>query len=80
MNSILAGIVGLLNGFLACAFLVIGPAIGTTYNEDFGGNGAFVGFIGGLVLAIFFCGVLAIFISMRDELIAIRDLLSIKEQ
>ena len=78
MNRMLSSIVGFLNGFLALAFLLIGVGVGNTLNDEMGGAGVFVGIIGGLVLAVLFCGVLAVFISMRDELINIRQLLEQK--
>ncbi len=34
-----------------------------------------IGLVGGMVLAILVCGLVAVFISMRNELVAIRNLL-----
>ena len=70
MNHLLSKIVGVLNGFLALVFIIIGATLGN--NSD---AGIFIGIIGGVVAAVIFCGVLAVFISMRDELINIRKLL-----
>ena len=54
MNRMLSNIVGFLNGFLAIAFLTIGLAVGSGFNDDLGGFGWFLGFLIGLVLAIIF--------------------------
>jgi hypothetical protein len=75
MNRLLSSIVGFLNGFLALVFLINGASVGNSLNDEMGGAGIFVGIIGGFVVAIIFCGVLAVFISMRDELINIKQLL-----
>ena len=78
MNYLLASIVGFLNGFLALLFIVSGAIMGHTYfsynnlNEV---TGLVVGLVIGVIVAIVVCGVLAIFISMRSELMAIRRLL-----
>ena len=73
MNSLLASIVGILNGLLAFLFIIGGAIIGHSLLDD--GGGLVLGLVIGLILALVVCGVLAIFISMRNELIAIRHLL-----
>ncbi len=81
MNRILSSIAGFLNGFLAFA-LIIGAVVGGAA-LDAGvtggtalGAGVTGGLIVGLVLAVSFCGMFATFITMRDELTNIRQLLS----
>ena len=75
MNSLLASIVGFLNAFLALFFVICGAVIGDSLNYQLDGMGLVSGLIVGAILAIVVCGVLAIFISMRNELMAIRRLL-----
>jgi hypothetical protein len=74
MNKFLAEILGFLNGLLALLIILSGAAIGVT---QVGGSGAglfglFFGLIGGIVTAGIVCGLLAIFIEIRSELIKIR--------
>jgi uncharacterized membrane protein YraQ (UPF0718 family) len=80
MNSLLASTVGFLNAFLALVFIIGGALIGKSIEDsihyELGGMGLVFGLVVGLILAIIICGVLAIFISMRNELIAIRRLLA----
>jgi hypothetical protein len=76
MNTFLASIVGFLNGFLALIFIISGAVIGNALNHELGGMGLVLGLVIGLVLAIVVCGVLAIFITMRNELTQIRRLLA----
>ena len=73
MNSLLANTIGLLNGLLALFFIIAGALIGQSQLE---GMGLIVGLVVGFILAVVVCGILAIFISMRDELIEIRKLLN----
>ena len=75
MNSLLASIVGFLNGFLALLFIIGGAIIGISLDYQLNGMGLVLSLVIGAILAIVVCGVLAIFISMRNELIAIRRLL-----
>ena len=75
MNSLLASIVGFLNAFLALFFVIGGAVIGDSFNYQLDGMGLVLGLIIGAILAIVVCGVLAIFISMRNELMTIRRLL-----
>ena len=83
MNSLLASTVGFLNGFLALIFIIGGTAIGhylndqlVNYGVQVSNYGGIFGFVIGVMIAIIICGWLAIFISMRNELIEIRRLLS----
>ena len=73
MNSLLANTIGVLNGLLALFFVIVGALIGQSQLE---GMGLIVGLVLGFILAVVVCGILAIFISMRDELIEIRKLLN----
>ena len=76
MNHFLASIVGFLNGLLALILIIGGAAIGSTLEDQFDINGVVIGLIVGIILAVVVCGLLAIFISMRNELIGIRRLLA----
>ena len=73
MNKLLAKLLVILNGLIALIFIVAGAAAGYAVSE---GTGLILGLLGGMIFAIFFCGYAAVFVSMRDELVAIRDLLS----
>ena len=79
MNTFLANIVGFLNGFLALFFIIGGAVIGDSY-YILEGMGLVLGLVIGLILAIVVCGVLAIFITMRNELTQIRRLLEKESQ
>lgn len=76
MNHFLASIVGFLNGLLALILIIGGAAIGSLLENQFNINGVVIGLIAGVILAVVVCGLLAIFISIRNELILIRRLLS----
>ena len=80
MNSLLASIVGFLNGFLALVFIIGGAIIGHEFDYQLDGLGLVLGLVIGVIIAIVVCGVLAIFISMRNELMAIRRLLDKQSQ
>ena len=71
MNRLLAGAVRFLNGFLAVALIVIGLVAGSVSSQS-SAAGALVGAIIGFVVALLACGMLALFIEMRTELIKIR--------
>ena len=75
MNGFLASILGYMNAFIALFVIVGGGAVGSQFDDQFSGSGLIVGLIVGVVLAVIICGVLAIFISMRRELMVIRRLL-----
>ena len=71
MNKFLARIVGFLNGLLALLIILSGAAIGA---DQVGGGsaGLFLALIVGIVAAGVVCGLLAIFIEIRSELVKIR--------
>ena len=75
MNGFLASILAYMNAFIALFFIVGGGAVGFQFDDKFSGGGLIVGLIVGVILAVIICGVLAIFISMRRELLVIRRLL-----
>ncbi len=75
MNGFLASILGYMNAFIALFLIFGGGAVGFQFDDQFSGGGLIVGLIVGVVLAVIICGVLAIFISMRRELMVIRRLL-----
>jgi hypothetical protein len=80
MNTFLANIVGFLNGVLALFFIIGGAVIGYDLNYQLEGMGLVFGLVIGFILAIVVCGVLAIFISMRNELTQIRYLLAAEKR
>ena len=75
MNGFLASILGFMNAFIALFLILGGGAVGSQFDDKFSGGGLIVGLIVGVVLSVIICGVLAIFISMRRELMVIRRLL-----
>jgi len=72
LNKLLAKLLGLLNGLIALVIIVACSTAGYMVSE---GTGLILGLLAGIIFAIFFCGYAAIFVSMRDEIVAIRDLL-----
>ena len=74
MNRLLAGTVRLLNGFLAVALVIIGLVAGAGTSQN-SAAGALLGAIIGFIVALLACGMLALFIEMRTELIRIRTAL-----
>ncbi|MDE8344095.1 MAG: hypothetical protein POG24_09780 [Acidocella sp.] len=77
MNKLLASLVSLLNGLLAISFVIVGGVSGEILGFKYGGQtlDTLMGLVAGLVVAIIFCGLLALFIDMRRELIHIRKAL-----
>jgi hypothetical protein len=71
MNAFLAGIVGFLNGLLAL-LIILGVAVIGADQVGGGGVGLLLGLIFGVITAGVVCGLLAIFIEIRSELIKIR--------
>jgi hypothetical protein len=71
MNAFLAGIVGVLNGLLAL-LIILGVAVIGADQVGGGGVGLFLGLIVGIISAGVVCGLLAIFIEIRRELVKIR--------
>ncbi len=69
MNRMLANGLSALNVLLAVAFIGIGALVGLS---RLGGLGVLIGGVGGAALAVVVCGLLAVFLDMRGELIAIR--------
>jgi hypothetical protein len=72
MNRFLANAVGFINALIAIVLILVGTVIGSNQ----GGGGMVLGFIGGLLLAIFVCGLLALAIEIRNELVQIRKALT----
>ena len=76
MNHLLASIVGLLNGLLAMVIIGSGGVLGWNASGPQGdGKLVLFGLGLGFLVALFVCGILAVFISMRAELVEIRRLL-----
>ena len=69
MNKFLADSLGWLNAVLAIVIVLAGWALGLLGTQDFWG--AIVGAVGGFLVAVLICGVLAVLISIHNELKAI---------
>lgn len=79
MNKILAASIRALNGAFAIIIILLGAGIGDATASQFGASqesGTIIGAVAGFLLALILCGLLALFIEMRTELIKIRILLS----
>jgi hypothetical protein len=74
MNRLLAGAVRFLNGLLAVLMIAIGLVVGAGISQN-SSAGALLGAIIGFAAALMVCGMLALFIEMRTELIRIRTAL-----
>ncbi len=68
MNKLLANLVSGLNAVFAVLIVTVCAIAGAVSNE---GIGAILGIMLGLFLAALVCGTIAIFISIRDELVSI---------
>jgi uncharacterized membrane protein len=75
MNRFLARSIGFYNSFLAVILVLGGVVIGAGLGQYSGrtGVGVVLGLIVGIIVAVIVCGVLALFIEMRHELIKIRS-------
>lgn len=69
MNKMLVEAVSMINALLAVLFIGGGAIAGLGYA---GGVGLIVGLLAGFLVAVAVCGILAIFIEIRNELISIR--------
>jgi hypothetical protein len=77
MNKLLAGAIRFLNGFFAVLFVIVGAVAGATFPQG-SPTHALIGAIVGFVVALLACGLLALFIEIRTELIRIREALEKK--
>lgn len=77
MNNILTSAIGFLNGLFAVIIVLIVTAAGFYQNGLIGG---LFGLVGGFLLAILVCGILAVAISIRNELVGIKEILSKRPQ
>lgn len=75
MNSFLANALGVANTVLA-ALLILGSMAVFGNAVGMGGLGIVVGLVVGLVLAVVVCGLLAILVEIRRELVRIREALA----
>ena len=77
MNTLISNLVSYLNGLFAILLVVVGTVIGSQY----GGDGtAILGFLIGLSVAVVLCGFLALLITMRDALLAMRTEMKLSRQ
>ncbi|HEY1299664.1 MAG TPA: hypothetical protein VGF07_04155 [Stellaceae bacterium] len=79
MNKLLAGAVRFLNGLLALVLIVAGAAAGAALPHGSPAH-AVIGAGAGFVIALIFCGLLALFVEMRTELIKIRTALEQRQR
>lgn len=70
MNKFLASTVAWMNAILAIFIVVAGVAAG---GNAYGGEGAVLGAIAGIVVAVLICGLLALVVDIRNELVLIRN-------
>jgi hypothetical protein len=77
MNKVLAGAIRFLNGFIAIILVIVGAVVGATFPQG-SPTYALIGAIVGFVIALLACGLLALFIEIRTELIKIREVLENK--
>lgn len=76
MNRFLATILGYLNGFIAFILVIAGIAVGYILNKDTGQIFLVpLGAIGGLLVAVIWCGVIAVIVDIRNLLMEISDAL-----
>ena len=76
MNSLLASILGYVNGFFALMIIAASVTVGFSLDNELGRFAPWVGLLIGLLIATVFCGYIAIMVSMRNELVHIRRILN----
>lgn len=80
INLFLAEIIGFLNGLVAISFIAIGGLYGYSNAYPKGDLLSTIAGLGaGLVVALFVCGILSLFISIRMELTEINAILKLWE-
>ena len=73
MNQLLAKSLGILNGFIAFLFILAGAFVGDHYAPGPAFDSyVIIGSLIGFLLAVLFCGIVALFISVHGELQKIR--------
>ena len=75
MNNILAKIAGFSNGIFAILLVIGGIVLGDSFDNQTSGYGAILGLVLGMLLTVIICGTLAVFISIRNELVIIRGII-----
>ena len=83
MNNILASMFGFLNGLFALIIIVSGFTLGKNSVDEYlilsypslQGAGSIIGILIGVIVACLLCGFVALIITMRKELILIREAL-----
>lgn len=76
MNRVMAASIGFLNGLIAAILIAGGMLVGAISSQ--GPQvviGILIGAIIGFIIALIACGILALFIEMRAELVRIREAL-----
>ena len=73
MNKFLSKALPVVNAIIAVLITYLGGAAGAAFADITGvapiGTGAIVGLFLGLILAILICGIVALFINIRDEIV-----------
>jgi membrane associated rhomboid family serine protease len=77
MNKVLAAAIRFLNGVIAIILVIVGAVVGAAFPQG-SPIYALIGAIVGFVVALLACGLLALFIEIRTELIKIREVLESK--
>jgi hypothetical protein len=72
MNRFLANAVGFLNALVAIIIIVVGAVAGAKYGDFY----LVIGAVIGLAAAILICGLLALAVDIRNELVQIRKALT----
>ena len=76
MNKFLSEGLSLINSFLAILITLFGGVFGyNIFGYSFGGAiGVLAGLVGGFMVATLVCGILAVFLDIRDELVLANNL------
>ena len=71
MNKFLSEGLSLINSFLAILITLFGGVFGYSFG---GAIGVLAGLVGGFMVATLVCGILAVFLDIRDELVLANNL------
>jgi TRAP-type C4-dicarboxylate transport system permease small subunit len=82
INSMLASILSTINALLALVIIVVGAGAGSSLATEQGyssGLGIAFGLVGGLLIAVMVCGVLALLIDIRAGIKEVAHLLKLQQ-
>jgi hypothetical protein len=71
MNKFLSEGLSLINSFLAILITLFGGVFGLSFG---GAIGVLAGLVGGFMVATLVCGIIAVFLDIRDELVLANNL------